>query len=163
MKMDNKYSEKSYYGDKDIMDMLNDYKDLWEKKETKPTPTLSQSYKFLINDKELDINMKFEDINNDIMIFDHGKYHTKQIEPLETILECIKNQTKIDLILNRNLYIIHLKGVVLKEIINILSESSMDKLKVKFEYDSIEYENNLLTKEEKRAIQLDRIIKKINK
>ena len=159
--MDNNYSKYSKYGDKDIMDIINDYKDLWEKKE--PMSSLVQSYKFIIDGKKSDIDFKFEDIINDIMIFDHGKYHTKQIEPLETILDCIKNQTKIDLILNRNLYIIHLKGVIFKEITNILSESSMDKLKVKFEYDSIEYENNLLTKEEKRHIQLDRIIKKINK
>lgn len=139
----------------------NDWKSTNIKNDKNPLRSLKQNVKFYINDELLKTDLKFHDIDDDVMIFEHGKYHTKQIEPLEIILDFIKNKTKIDIIINRNLYKIYLKGVIFKEITNLLSKSSMDKLIVKFIYDNIQYENCLLTKEEKRAIQIDRILKKV--
>lgn len=115
----------------------------------------------LKKDEEL-LASRFDDILDDEMHF-LPMIDGKKIEPIETIMKYIKSKKKMDIVITRIGYEIKIKGVIFKNLRNLLSKNSDTVLKVAFEYDDLIYDNTLLTLEEKRAIKVKELAKNIKK
>ena len=129
-----------------------------------PYSPVEQSVIFEMDEKlEKDastLKERFLDIIDNEFIF-YPQINGKRLEPLETIMKFIKLKQKFDVELSRCGYNIVIKGVLFKNLSNILSKESDTKLKVSFEYDELVYDNTLLSIEEKRGIKVKELMKKI--
>jgi hypothetical protein len=111
------------------------------------------NYEKKINDI---LSKNFNDIIDNKMYF-NVKIINKKIQPLELFFNIIKKKKFFNLKISRsnyNLYIIDIKFI---SIDNLLSKNLNDNIIVNFEYSNIEYENNLLTTEEKRCLKIKKI------
>jgi len=104
---------------------------------------------------------RFLDIIDNEFIF-YPQINGKKLEPLETIMKFIKLKQKFDVELSRCGYNIVIKGVLFKNLSNILSKESDISLKVSFEYDELVYDNTLLSIQEKRSIKVRELMKNIH-
>ena len=130
-----------------------------------PYVPVEQIIVFKMNDKfEKDASTlkdRFLDIIDNEFIF-YPQINGKKLEPLETIMKFIKLKQKFDVELSRCGYNIVIKGVLFKNLSNILSKESDISLKVSFEYDELVYDNTLLSIQEKRSIKVRELMKNIH-
>lgn len=85
----------------------------------------------------------------------------KEVKPIDDILKMINKKEVFDLKMSRSGYDLFINNCRFKKIKNLIESSAKEYIKVEFDYESMEYNNNLKTDLDKRKDKMELLKHKI--
>ena len=122
-----------------------------------------EAAEFTCSDEDLDslLSTSYKEIVDNFICF-NVYIQEKSVRPLEDILMVINKKEIFNLKIKRSGYDIFINNVRFTKIKNLIESSAKEYIQVEFEYESIEYNNNLKTDLEKRSEKMNLLKHKIN-
>ena len=109
------------------------------------------------------LSVCYKEIKDGLLVFNVFMDHVKkEPNPIEDVMRMIRKKVKFDFTLNRNGYILDVKGVEFVRIKNLIETSANQYIEVEFRYENMDYNNTLKSELDKRAEKLELLKDKIN-
>jgi len=108
------------------------------------------------------LGTSYKEINNKCIKF-NVYIDGNSVTPIDQVLKMIKKKETFNLEVTRNGYKIYINNIKFIKIKNLIETSAKEYIEVEFDYESMDYENTLKTKEEKIAEKITMLKHRINK